>query len=216
MGRKVIVSFANKNGVYVKNLARLSDSLRNNFDGDFIAFIGEKSCGAEPHLDNPYNFKIHCIQKAIDAGYEQVLWLDTSCFAVKNVQPIFDEIVKDGFIFQDIGFTLDQWCNDFALSYFSLTRQEAKDIKLIGNAGFLGIDFSKQKGHDFFNKWKESMEAGCFKGSWDNHRHDLSCSSAIIHQMGIANLMKSRDSWLQYAGIFDETLNDTIIIKAQG
>lgn len=213
---KCIVSFANKNGRYVQNLARLSESLRDNFDGDFIAFVGEKSIGAEPHEDNPYSFKIHCIQKAIDAGYRQVLWLDTSCFAIKNVQPIFDEIEKDGFIFQDINFTLDQWCNDFTLNYFGLTREEAKKVKLIGSAGFLGMNFDNPLAVDFFEKWKAAMYVGCFKGSWSDHRHDLSCSSIIIHQMGLAALMKKTDEWLQYAGVFDETANSTIIIKAQG
>lgn len=214
--KNCIVSFANKNGRYVQNLARLSDSLRDNFDGDFIAFVGENSCGAEPHLENPYSFKIHCIQKCIDAGYEKILWLDTSCFAIKNVQPIFDEIGNEGFIFQDINFSLDQWCNDFTLDYFSITREEAKTVRLIGNAGFLGFDIAIPMCREFFEKWKLSMEAGCFKGSWDDHRHDLSCSSAIIHQMGISYMMKPLDGWLQYAGVFDETLNDTIIIKAQG
>lgn len=214
--KKCIVSFANKENRYVQNLARLSDSLRNNFDGDFIAFVGEKSCGAESHFDNPYNFKIHCIQRAIDAGYEQILWLDSSCFAIKNVQPIFDEITNEGFVFQDIGFTLDQWCNDFTLSYFGMTREQAKEVRLIGNAGFLGFDITRPLCREFFDKWKASMVAGCFKGSWSDHRHDLSCSSAIIHQMGIAYMMKEKDEWLQYCNIFGETANSTIIIKAEG
>lgn len=211
-----IVSFANKNGRYVQNLARLSESLRDNFNGDFIAFIGENSVGAELHEQNPYSFKIHCIQKVIDAGYKHVLWLDSSCFAIKNVRPIFDEIEKDGFIFQDINFTLDQWCNDFTLDYFHLTRKKAKKVKLIGSAGFLGMNFDNPLAVEFFEKWKAAMDAGCFKGSWNDHRHDLSCSSTIIHQMGLAGLMKKTDEWLQYAGVFDETANSTIIIKAQG
>ena len=226
---KCIVSFANSRGNYVKALARLSESLRDNFDGDFIAFIGERSIGAPLHLDNPYAFKIYAIQKAIDAGYTEVLWLDSSCFAIKNVQPIFDEIKKDGFIFQESTYLLGNWTNDRTLDAFGVTRDEAMDIMMVGNAGFLGMDFTTDVANVFFEKWKVCMEKGYFKGSWDNndktesdderctgHRHDMSCSSAIIHQMGLAGLMKKENEWLQYAGVFDQTANETIIIKAQG
>lgn len=227
--KKCIVSFANERNRYVQNLARLSESLRNNFDGEFIGFIGEKSIGAEPHHKNPYSFKIHCIQKVKDAGFEQVLWLDSSCFAIKNVQPVFDEMGDNGLIFQDGGHMTGTWTNDFTLNYFGITRDEAMEFKTIGNAGFLGFDFNKSVAVDFFDRWKKSMQAGCFKGAWSNkdnteslderclgHRHDLSCSSIIVYQMGLTHLMRSGEEILQYAGVFDETLNDTIIFKAQG
>lgn len=224
-----IVSFANKNGRYVQNLARLSESLRDNFNGDFIAFIGENSVGAEPHEENPYSFKIHCIQKVIDAGYKNVLWLDSSCFAIKNVQPIFDEITNGGFIFQNAGHFLGNYSTDACLEYHGITRDEAMEIYMIGNAGFLGLNFNNGMAIDFFNRWKLSMEKGLFLGKWNNDdkscslderckgaRHDMSNSSAIVYKMGISHLMKEKDEWLQYAGVFDATLNETIVIKAQG
>lgn len=213
----------------MQGLARLSDSLRNNFDGDFLGFVGEASCGAELHAENPYNFKIHCIEKAKEAGYEKVLWLDSSCFAVGNLQPVFDEIEKDGFIFQDAGHLLGNWTNDFVLDYFDLSRDKAMEIRMIGNAGFLGFDFTRSKPNFFFQQWKQSMLDGCFKGAWTNNdktesedercwgsRHDMSCSSALIYQLGLSDLAKSSEEWLQYAGPYDKVLNETILIKAQG
>jgi len=228
--KNCIVSFANSNGRYIQNLARLGESLRNNFDGDFLGFIGEKSVGSPLHSENPYAFKLYVIKAVLkQARYDKVLYLDSSCFAVKNVQPLFNEIEKDGFLFQIAGHKVGTWTNDFSLNYFGVTRDDAMEMEMIGNAGMLGIDFSKKKGHRFFDKWFAAMEAGCFKGAWTNDnktesedercngaRHDMSASSIIINQMGLIHLAKKFDEWLQYAGVFDETINDTIIIKAQG
>lgn len=211
-----IISFANSRGNYVKALERLNESLRNNLNGNFIGFIGEDSIGAPAHTDNPYAFKVYAFKKAIQAGYKKILWLDSSVFAIKKVQPIFDEIEKDGFIFQKAGHKAGTWTNDFTLNYFGVTRDETMKMEMIGNAGFLGLNFDMPAPNEFFKKWEAAMNAGCFKGSWDNHRHDMSCSSIIVNQMGIISLAKHGDQWLQYAGVFDETLNNTIILKAQG
>lgn len=227
--KQAIISFANSAGNYVKGLARLSESLRNNFDGDFIGFIGEASIGAPPHSENPYAFKIYAFQKAIEAGYEKILWVDSSCFAVANVQPVFDEIERDGFIFQEAGQMLGKWTNDKTLAYFGITRDEAMDMRMVGNAGFFGLNMNNPTAKTFFDAWLIAMEYGLFKGTWNNsentesldercegHRHDMSVSSCLVNILGLSGLMKKGNEWLQYAGPYDKTLNDTIIFKAQG
>lgn len=227
--KNCIISFANSNGMYAQRLARLSESLRNNFDGDFLAFIGEGSLGAPLHSDVPYAFKVLAFQKAKEAGYENVLWLDASCFAIKNVSPIFTEIERDGFIFQDAGHFLGTWSSDKQLNYFDINRDQAMDMRMIGNAGFLGLNLTQSKPLFFLQQWKQAMLDGMFTGAWNNNdktesgdercmgsRHDMTCSSALIHKMDLFHLAKQGDQWLQYAGLFDETANDTIIFKAQG
>jgi hypothetical protein len=225
--KRCVVSFANGNGNYVNGLARLNESLRNNFDGDFLGFIGEASVGAPLHSENPYAFKLYCLEKAMQAGYEQLLWLDSSCFAIKNISPVFDHIEEHGYIMQDAGHFIGEWTNDTALSYFHINRNEVMDVRCYGNAGFLGLNTNNEKAMLFFQRWVNSMEAGMFKGAWNNddktespdesckgHRHDLSCGSIIRYTLGM-NLQPG-DEWLQYAGLFDETANDKIYIKAQG
>lgn len=226
---RAIVSFANHSGRYVQNLARLSDSLRNNFDGDFIGFVGEASLGAPLHSEAPYEFKVLAIDKVRQQGYTSVIWLDSSVFAIANVVPIFERLEKQGLVFQEAGHMLGTWSNDATLNYFGLTRDEALKVPMIGNAGFLGFDFTKQIAQDFFNKWVQSMNANLFKGAWNNdnktesqdercrgHRHDMSASSAIAHKLGVYHMAYKGDELLQYAGLFDKTLNDSIILKAQG
>ena len=216
---------------YVKGIARLSDSLRHNFDGDFLAFIGEETVGAPLHTDNPYAFKIYCIEKAIKAGYDQILWLDSSVFAIAPVQPVFDHILETGFAIQDSGHWLGQWANDRSLEYFDITRDQAMEIRMIGNAGFLGLNMLYAGSQKFFQSWKDAMQEGIFKGAWDNndktessddrcrgHRHDMVASSAIFYKMGVTpeGNMFGGEEILQYAGLYDKVLNDTIIFKAQG
>jgi len=225
--KKCIISFANSRGNYVKSLARLSESLRNNFDGDFLAFVGEQSIGAPLHSENPYAFKIYAWYEAIRQGYTHILWLDSSCFAIKNTKPIFDKIDQQGYIMQEAGHLAGTWTNDNALTYFGISRDQAMTMPCYGNAGFLGLKINEPWPNHFFTTWAHSMDAGMFKGNWTNedhsqspderckgHRHDMSCGSIIANDLGMK--YESGQSWLQYGGVFDEVLNDSIIIKAQG
>lgn len=225
--KRAIVTFANEKGNYMKGLARLSDSLRNNFDGDLIAFTNEFSIGAPKHEENPYAFKIYAIQKAIDAGYTQILWLDCSCFAVGNLNPIFNKIYSEGYIMQDAGHYIGEWTNETTLAELDVTRDEAMKMKCYGNAGFLGLNMEHEKARTFFSAWKYYMSLGLFKGSWNNdektesidprckgHRHDLSVGSLLAHRFEMKYI--PGDQILQYAGEFDKAANETILIKAQG
>lgn len=214
--KRCIVSFANERGRYLENLLRLKQSLVGKFDGDFLGFVGEDSVGAPLHIENPYAFKIHAIRAAIEVGYTSVLWLDSSCYAIRNLAPVFKSIERDGMIFQEAGHMLGTWSTDSQLEYFGLTRDEAMGIGMIGNAGFLGFDFTNPIASRFFVLWNKAMEQGMFKGSWENSRHDMTCSSALVHLMGLSGMAKKGNEWLQYAAPEDSVLNDTILIKAQG
>lgn len=225
--KRAIVTFANEKGNYMKGLARLSDSLRNNFDGDLIAFTNEASIGSPTHEENPYAFKIYAIQKAIDAGYTQILWLDCSCYAIAPLKTVFDIVDSRGYIMQDAGHYVGEWTNDAALNGFGVTRDEAMKMKCYGNAGFLGLNMENDIASKFFSGWKFYMNMGLFKGKWDNneftesidprvrgHRHDLSVGSLMANRLGMKYVLG--DQYLQYAGPYDEAANATIVIKAQG
>lgn len=226
--KQCIITFANRKNNYVRALSRMVDSLRYNWDGGFMAFIGEDTLpGCPKHEAQPYAFKLYAIQAALNAGYTEILWLDSSCYAIQPLQPIFDHIEKEGYIMQDAGHFVGVWTNDRTLKYFDLNRDEAMTMRCYGNAGFLGLNFEDQTAIDFFCEWKRSMEDGMFKGAWTNadhsesldercrgHRHDMSSGSIIANRMDMK--LQSSQEWLQYAGPFDKVLNDKIYIKAEG
>lgn len=211
---RAIVSLANERGNYYKGLCRLGESIRGRFDGDFFGFMGEHSVGAPKHLDNPYAFKIYAIDYVRSKGYNQILWLDSSCYAIKNVNPVFKKIEDQGYIMQEAGQFVGRWCNQRTLDYALLTKDEADKMLMYGNAGFLGLNFRMAIADIFFHQWKRYMEDGQFIGSWEDHRHDMTCGSIIANRLKMK--YESGEHWLEYAAPDTTPKNELIYIKAQG
>jgi hypothetical protein len=212
---RAVVSLANDRGNYHKALDRLAESIRLYGGGiHFFGFRSEEEVGAPPHLENPYAFKLYAIEKVRNMGYTQILWLDSSVYAVADIAPAFWHIDSFGYLMQDSGHVLGDWSNDELLNYSGLNRTTAMSIKMYGNAGMLGLDFNNIPANLFFDMWKDYMNLGLFKGSWDNHRHDMSCGSLIAWALGLNYI--PGDKILQYAAPGDPLLNETIIFKAQG
>ncbi|MFA6087473.1 hypothetical protein [Mucilaginibacter sp.] len=212
--KKCIVSLATKNSRYVDGLARLSNSLRDNASGiDFLGFIHERSVGAPLHTENNYAFKVYTIQKAIDAGYTEILWLDCSVWAVAPIQPLFDIISEQGYWFEGNGCWLGDYTNDVTLEYYGIDREVAKEIPMI-QSGFMGFDTRTVSGSELWNGLKSACELGLFNGDWANHRHDQSCLSAILYSYFVK--FNHLPEYVQYAGLYDKQSNDSIILRCQG
>lgn len=212
--KRAIISLATERGNYYKGLTRLAESLRGNFSGDFLGFMGEASVGAPKHSEVPYGFKVYAHKLVMDMGYNQVIWLDSSVYAIKPVDHLFDLFNDQAVIMQEAGCFVGQWCNDYTLDYFDLTRDEAMKMPCYGNAGFLGFDWTKHSAVSFFDAWTDSMRFGCFNGSWSDHRHDLTCGSIIANHLGF-NYQPGNEI-LQYAAPTDTPNNETICLFAQG
>lgn len=219
-----ILSFANNKGNYAQCLARLSDSLRNNFDGDFLSWTGEASLGAPLHHENPYAFKVYALEHAINAGYKNILWLDSSAYAVSNVQPIFDIIEKQGYFFHPDGNYLGNWSNDKLLEYYNISRDEAMSIPLV-KGGMWGISPESQS--LIFAGLKDAMVNGLFKGAWHNndktesqdercrgHRHEMSVLSILVYQSGLT--ITDGNILIEHGGPFDAVRGKDIVIRYQG
>lgn len=227
MKNKCIVSLGTPD--YNLGRERLRKSLVQHAPGVSIyLFTKEHQVGAPVHHENPYAFKIYTIQLARELGFEQILWVDCSVWAIKDISPVFDIIEEDGYICQEAGHKVGRWTNDRALNYFGINRDEAMKIDMYGNAGLLGLDFTNPIAVEFFDKWKASMEAGMFKGYWknndhteswdlrcDGHRHDMSCGSVIRHNLGMK--MQSGNEILQYVNSPVELPNnEKVYFFAQG
>jgi hypothetical protein len=155
---------------------------------------------------------VYTIRKLWEEGYTKIIWVDCSVFLIKPLDPIWKIVAEEGFLAQEAGYWLGQWCNNTTLDYFNLTREEANEIRMYGNAGLLGINFDFPTSKEFFLRWEKSMEDGMFKGSWSNHRHDMSCGSAIRHFLDLP--LQPGDEILQYG--YHEPQNNTIYFKAAG
>lgn len=227
MNKRAIVSLANNRGNYYQGLARLGDSLKDRFDGDFFGFMGEHSVGAPKHAENPYAFKLYALEAAIDKGYDQILWVDSSVYAIKDVQPIFDIIDRQGYVMQDSGHYVGNWGSDIQLNAFNLNRDKAMGMRMYGNAGLLGLNIKSPIAMGFFIKWRHCMNIGLFKGHWTNEdkaesrderclgsRHDMVIGSILAHHFQMS--YHPGDQLLQYAAPEERPNNDSIIFFAQG
>lgn len=206
---KCIINFATER--YIKGQDRLLKSLIDvDYKDAFLCWTQEVSIGAPLHKDNPYAFKIYEFEQAF-LNYDLVLLVDASVWAIKNVNPIFEHIEREGYIMQEAGHHCGTWANDRCLDYFGLTRDEAMKMLMYGNAGFLGLNKNDKTAMEFFARWKQSMLDGIFKGDWGNHRHDMVCGSIIANQLGMT--YQSGHDYLNYG---TEPKSDKVYLLAQG
>lgn len=162
-------------------------------------FQGESSVGAKPHKESNYNFKVHALQKLIDYGYSQIVWLDASVVFVNSPAYVIQRIQDTGFFMEDSAWSVGHWCNDRTLHYFGITREQAYDMPMF-STGITGIDMNNSMGQEFFYRWKQSMLDGYFHGSWDNHRHDMTCASIIANLMGLQHDYTKAYTYFPYVG----------------
>jgi len=183
--KRCIVNVANRTGWYLQGQNRLKQSIDKHGEGvDFINFVDEGEIGSPRHLDNPYAFKLYAIQECRNRGYDQILYLDASIWLEKSIKPIWDIIDEQGYMVQEDGNLVGHWCNARALKYFGLTREEANKI-VMHIAGATGLDFRTEIARKFFDQWFQACKDGIFRGSWSDHRHDMTCAGVIGNRLGL-------------------------------
>ena len=197
MNRTCVVSLGTSD--FTRARTRLAESMRNstNWSGDFHLFTDESQVGSPMHQDNPYAFKIYAIEEMKKRGYNQVLWIDCSVWAIKSIVPVFDLISADGYVCQEAGHVVGLDFNtDIANEFFNRWKKSMQDGMFCGNWTNIGNT--------------ESQDTRC-----DGHRHDMSCGSIIRHQLGMK--LQSGMDYLQYYYDWQPTPhNDTVCMFAAG
>lgn len=111
---------------YPSGQQRLIDSLRNTgYIGDILTYCNQP-INEHFNPENPYTIKAATFIEAIKKGYTNILWLDCSVWAVKNITPIFDLIDEESVYFWKSGWNLAQSAADSDLEYAGWTRDEAE------------------------------------------------------------------------------------------
>lgn len=199
---------------YYKGQQRLYESFSGQCDFSAI-MLKERDLQAPKQSENPYAFKIHSIEYAASLDYNPILWLDASVYAIKDVQPVFDWLTDKGIFMEEAGHMVGNWCNDFTLNYFGITREEAMQMPMFA-AGYVGFDFTNPISVTFFSRWKKAMLDGCFKGTWKDHRHDMTAGSIIANQMGLTNLFSPGGQFFAYIGEAYGQPKETAVFNLQG
>jgi len=162
---------------------RLSESLNGHKQLMLSDYV---SLGSPDHSESPYQFKIHAIEAAFEFD-PVVLWVDASMWLVGDLLKIEALILRDGYFMSEAGHWVGSWTNPHTRDYFKLTKEESKvpGGMFMFSAGLLGLDKNNPLAMEFFTQWKASALAGCFRGDWANHRHDMTCASIIASRLGM-------------------------------
>jgi hypothetical protein len=184
---------------YPRGQDRLRTSLHAvGFQGDFICWRDSWPPGSPPHSELPYGFKSYAFQDVVKQGYDTILWLDCSCWAIRPLEPLFNHIEQEGHVFSYEGWKAGQWLKDEALANLGITRDEALEVPLIGGM-FMGICLT----HERSRKWLEGFCKFCqdgttLPGQLRNVNHsvsnddrclghvaDQSVASILAHRLGM-------------------------------
>lgn len=182
---------------YPQGTARLLASLQP-YGSQFkcMTWVNKLPPESPTHAAHPYAFKPYAFQAAMNAGQRLILWCDSSVFAVKNPQPVFDAILRDGYYFRQNGFYCGQWMTDRSLEIMGISRDEAMTM-LDFSGACIGIDTHNKASMQWFANWIQHATTGAFVGDWTNnrqqcsadprcqgHRHDQVIGSVLFNQMG--------------------------------
>ena len=185
---------------YPNGVRRQHESLiatGTNFN-QILHWIDRYPPGSPTHQQTMYAFKPYAAMEAIRRGYNIILWLDASCWAIRNIQPIFDHIEQHGYLVFQNGYTVGQWSTDAYLNKIGWTRDFALTVPDT-LTGCIGFDARTEIGKQFFNEWYAAANDGVsFNGCHTNehgecspdkrclgHRHDQTVASVLVHQMGL-------------------------------
>lgn len=178
----IIVNFSSRE--YRRGQERLLASLNGQ---KTLMLNSYEEIGSPTHRDSPYAFKVHAIEKAFELD-DIVLWVDSSMWLVGDIGKIETIIKEQGFFGEEAGAWVGRWTNAFTRKYFNLTELEAKQEPpglIMFSAGLLGLNKNHPNAMEFFRQWKESALAGCFRGDWSDHRHDMTSGSIIAQRLGL-------------------------------
>lgn len=200
----IVVNFAT--GHYLVGQKRLANSLNGHKK---LMLSSYTSIGSPTHSESPYQFKVHAIEAATKFDHV-VLWCDASLWRVGDLSKIENIILERGYFMEEAGHWVRDWCKPETKQYFNLTNEELSHFNMF-SAGLLGLNLHHPLALQWFNHWKQSAIDGHFKGSYQNHRHDMTCGSILAQRGGFK--YERGGSHLSYVGPgYSKPEKDTVFL----
>lgn len=208
--RPVIVSVSSHGREdYNKAMLRLIDTKKEHCD-DYDMFLvsvdGSKvrhngqliHCGSWPKTKrygksqsqkkNPYQFKPFAIMAAIEKGYTQIIWCDSTIKIHKSPDHLWPLVSKQGITtWNNLGFPLEEWVTDKALEWCNADASGMNQIM----ACCIMFDLTNPITLGIVHEWIQSSIDGCFKATTSSNpkfresRHDQAMLSLLLNVHGI-------------------------------
>lgn len=208
---------------YPRGQERLVKSLKDvGFKGDILTWSNE-------HINEwfdekqPYTIKLAAIREALDAGYENILWLDCSVWAVRPVEEIFEIIKKEGGYFWKSGYKLGQCSTDSDLDFAKFNRDKAMELDELSSSMF-GFSLKDERTANFIEWFYDAKDYGVFgtsrehnNGSQDPRylfgRQDQTAATIAFYKAGFDKMYNPG-----VYSVYDvsEIENESIIFRMRG
>lgn len=164
---------------YPRGVARLGASLDSVGDSAARHFRTDGwPAGSPPHRDLPYGFKFFAMDEARRGGADSVLWLDSSCWAVRSLDRVWQRLEETGHLLVDCANWLGQWSSDGALAALNRSRDESMTVPLVVG-GMFGIRFSHPDGARFYDAVRALVTPAVLCGDWNNNASQCSADSRV-------------------------------------
>jgi hypothetical protein len=194
--RKVIISYATLNGPYARFLEESFNayqSFERDYDIYFMigGFPSSKKNGVGLFYV-PYSWKATFFQKMYEEGYDQVLWVDSACFPMKNPSHLFHDIASREVLLYNAhknlkkAYSLNLYgkiqinCYKKAFEHAGTSFDQLHLIPHI-QATVLGLDFRTQTAVEFLNRWLDRSTDVYSSISYLPEELILSC---VAYEMG--------------------------------
>lgn len=159
---RCVISLGVGRKVFSDCLGRLEESLRRvRFEGDFLCWNDQLPEGSPEHFDVPFGFKPYCFFAARDLGYDEILWMDSVCIALRSLDPVFRLIQANGYAMfnNNYGQMMGQWSSDEALAVNGISRDEAMQIPEMP-CSVIGLNMRSPLAAQFLEGWHQIMSDG--------------------------------------------------------
>jgi hypothetical protein len=146
------------------------------------------------HFDMNYQFKPHMVLEAYEAGYREIIWMDSTCRMLSNPNSLLGLAGTDhmsGIVTWDnIGHPVVNYTSDTAMKNMNVTVESLQGVKQI-MACCIVFNFNNTKLMPIFEYWLEQSVNNSFYPDTTNRqgfispRHDQAALSIILHKFNI-------------------------------
>ncbi len=172
-------------------------ALREYYNGNIEMFTDEYPIGNMKTTDDIkyfensyYGFKPHAIRECMNAGYTQILWLDSAIVPIKPIDFAFEKIKEHGMITNYADGLASLNCKEKVLEYFKVKKPvlDFHNVRYAGGSVY-GFDMTNPKVLECFEMWEQAEKDSCFGSGYDmthgNHKTDEVCMAICQYKVGL-------------------------------
>lgn len=190
--------------------------------------------GSPGHEYVPYAFKAWAITHAVNLGYDEILWADSSILPIQPLDRIWERAEVHGAWIGRNGYRNTEWTADSAYRHLFpvLDYEEARKVNYLVEhvvATAFCLNVATRVGQDIARNYIRLAKSGAFEGPWDNldrqpdppapgpragrcgppdcrgHRHDQTALSVCAFTFKL-ELTSSPDYFAYYGGETSDTI----------